>query len=570
MNSALIGAIGVAWFVAAYRIYGRIIEKKLIVPKNECRTPAHTRNDGVDYYPAKSMVLFGHHFSSIAGAGPIIGPVIAAHAFGFGPSLIWILLGAVLVGAVHDYTTLMVSVRNDGRSIPDIAKEIVSNKTRILFQIFVLIALVFINAVFAIAAGKSFIAKGEIVIPAFGLIPIAMIFGWLVNKLRFPLLVGTLASLGLLAALFFIGIRFPVTLPFENPQTTLQVWIAILMLYGTIAAILPVWLLLQPRDYIASWILAAGMAAGFAGLFITHRPVDAPMMTEWVSSTQGPMWPMLFILIACGAVSGFHSLVSSGTTAKQLSAESDGKSVGFGAMITEGALALLALLAVTAGLSFGRGSGGIPSLSGFLEPGGAGAISAFAAGFGTFTSPFMGAAGVLFGMMMLNAFVLTTLDTSVRLARFISVELLGPLAAPLKNRYVATLIPVVISYLMAATGSQGTLWPMFGAANQLIAALALIVVTAYFIKENRSAKYTLIPAVFMLLTACGALIWKGYAYLHGDAPNYTLAFSALVMLFLAVFVGVQGMAAIRKSRNLLAPENDLALQQPDTSAEQSS
>jgi carbon starvation protein len=546
MNSAVIGIIGVVWFLVAYRIYGRIIEKRLVVPNDDRKTPAHAMGDGVDFHPAKPLVLFGHHFSSIAGAGPIIGPVIAAHAFGFAPSFIWILIGAVLVGAVHDYTTLMVSVRNNGRSIPDIAREFLGGKARVLFQIFVLIALVFINAVFAIAAGKSFIAKGEIVIPAFGIIPVAMLFGWMMNRLRIPLVMGTIGSLLLLVGLFVIGYAVPVVLPFENPDTVLQVWIAILMLYGAVAAILPVWLLLQPRDYIASWILAVGMIAGFGGLLITHHPISAPMMTGWVSKTQGPIWPMLVILIACGAVSGFHSLVSSGTSAKQLAKESDGKVIGYGSMITEGALALLALLAVTAGLSFAGNNINTPSLTSFLSPGGGGPISAFATGFGTFTEPFMGPMGILFGMMMLNAFVLTTLDTSVRLSRFITVELLGPLAAPLGNRYVATLLPVILSYLLAATGSQGSLWPMFGAANQLIAALSLIVVTAYFMKRKKSLKYTLIPALFMLVTACGALLWKGYAYLTAETPNYVLAFSALVLLALAIFVVFQGVRTIRQ------------------------
>ncbi len=392
MNSAIIAAIGILWLAAAYRIFGNIIERRLVRPKDTAHTPAIARNDGLDFFPAKSAVLFGHHFSSIAGAGPIIGPVIAAHAFGFAPSLLWILIGAVFVGAVHDYTTLMVSVRQDGRSIPDVAKEIIGNPARILFQIFVLIALVFINAVFAIAAAKSFIAKGEIVIPAFGLIPIAMVFGWLVNRMRLPLITGTLFALILLGGLFYLGRIYPIVLPFENAATVQQVWIALLMIYGAVAAILPVWLLLQPRDYIASWILAAGMITGFIGVFLTHKPIDAPTMTGWVSSNQGPVWPMLFILIACGAVSGFHSLVSSGTTAKQLAKETDGKVIGFGGMITEGALALLALLAVTAGLAYTSSNPGTPSLAQFLSPGGAGPISAFAAGFGTFTSPFLGSA----------------------------------------------------------------------------------------------------------------------------------------------------------------------------------
>jgi carbon starvation protein len=548
MNSAVIALIGVVWLVAAYRFYGRLIERKLISPDATRKTPAHRLNDGIDYYPAKPLVLFGHHFSSIAGAGPIIGPVIAAAAFGWGLSLIWILVGVIVIGAVHDYTTLMISVRHDGKSIPEITKGVVDNKARVLFQIFVWITLIFVIAVFAIAAAKSFIADPRIVIPAFGLIPLAMIFGLLVNKVGTPLWIATLVALAFLAGLFALGFSVPLALPFER-DTAMQIWIALLMLYGLVAAVLPVWVLLQPRDYIAYWILIVGMVAGFAGLFITRLPINAPFLTSFVSEQQGPVWPILFILVACGAVSGFHSLVCSGTTAKQLSNETHGKAIAFGAMVTEGGLGLLALLAVTAGLAFGTnttiGNGTIPSLQAFLGKGGGGPISAFATGFGVFTAPILGSLGSLVGMIMLNAFVLTTLDTSVRLTRFITVELVGHTIKPLQNRYLSTLVVVLCAYGLAASGSEGALWPMFGAANQLVAALAMIVVTAYLAQKGKPTLYTLIPAIFMLITTCAALVWKGYIFVSGPEPNYTLAIAAALLFVLAIYVGIKGFAAIR-------------------------
>ncbi len=542
MNSAIIGLLGLIWFVAAYRIYGSFIEKKLVNPNNKNPTPSERLNDGIDYCPTKPSVLFGHHFSSIAGAGPIIGPVIAAHAFGFLPSILWILIGSVLVGAVHDYTAMIISVRYDGRSIPDIAKELVDGKTRILFMIFVFIALVFINAVFSMEAAKSFISDGRIVIPAFGLIPLAMLYGILVNRRGLSTIGSAAISAVLLVVLFVLGIKIPLVLP-VHPDIALKIWTGILLVYGFIAAILPVWLLLQPRDFIASWLLGIGMLAGFAGLFITRSHVSSPMVMDWVSPTQGPMWPMLFILIACGAVSGFHSLVSSGTSAKQLSKESDAKPIGFGAMITEGALAMLALLAVTAGLGTSSGQSSDIVLKSFLAPGGSGAIGAFAEGFGTFTAPFLGSMGALFGMMMLNSFVLTTLDTSVRLARFISTELLGPTASIFQNRYIAAAVPVLLSFFLAATGNQTSLWPMFGAANQLIAALAMIVATVYFAKQKKPTKYTLIPAIFMWITTCGALIWKGLQFFNAGQTG--LSISAVVLLILALFIGVKSATALK-------------------------
>jgi carbon starvation protein len=452
----------------------------------------------------------------------------------------------VFVGAVHDYTTLMLSVRRDGRSIPDIAEDVLGRGARVAFQLFVLITLVFVVAVFAIAAARSFLADPRIVVPAFGLIPLAMAFGWAINRAGAPLWAATIGAIAGLVALFFAGIAVPISLPFE-PATARLVWIVALMAYGALAAVLPVWMLLQPRDYVAYWILAFGMVAGFAGLFVTHRPIVAPALSATVSPTQGPLWPMLFILIACGAVSGFHSLVSSGTTAKQLDRESHGRPVAFGAMLTEGALALLALLAVTAGLPYRGGDG--PTLTGAFAEGGGGAIAAFAAGFGVFTEPILGSAGALFGMTMLNAFVLTTLDTSVRLARFVTAELAGPALPLLRNRYVSTVLVVVAATALAATGTEGTLWPMFGAANQLVAALAMIVVTTHYVQSGRPAWYTALPAAFMLATTCGALVWQGWGFATASSPSYALAGAAVVLLGLGVAVGATGVRAVRLARH---------------------
>jgi carbon starvation protein len=546
MNSALIAVIGIGWLLLAYRLYGRFIASRVVKPDDSQTTPAHTMRDGVDYSPARPLVLFGHHFASIAGAGPIVGPVIAAAAFGFGASLLWILVGVVVIGAVHDYTTLMLSVRHEGKSIPDLTGRFVGPAARVLFQVFVWIALIFVIAVFVGAAKKTFIGEPRVVIPAFGLIPLAMVFGWLVNRVKLPLVLATVAALAALAGLFYLGMKVPISLPF-SPEVSSQVWIAILLVYGAVAAVLPVWLLLQPRDYIGYWILAFGMAAGFVGLLVTHPPISAPVFTGMMSD-KGPVWPMLFILVACGAVSGFHSLVSSGTTAKQLDRESHGLPVAFGAMLTEGGLALLALLAVTAGLAWaapGEDAAG-PTLQQFMAPGSANPIGAFAAGFGAFTEPFLGSIGALFGMTMINAFVLTTLDTSVRLSRFITSELAGPVVKPLRNRFLSTLIVVLAAYALAATGSVGTLWKMFGASNQLVAALAMLVVTAYLMQRGRPTVFTLIPAIFMLLTTCGALVWQGFSYLTADEPNYTLAVAAVVLLALAIFVGIRGFAAMRR------------------------
>jgi carbon starvation protein len=575
MNSAIVALVSLGWLLLAYRLYGRFIAKRLVGPDDSRPTPAHRLRDGIDYAPARPLVLFGHHFSSIAGAGPIVGPVLAASAFGFGPTAIWILVGVVLIGAVHDYTTLMLSARKDGRSIPDITGGLVGGRARALFQLFVLVTLVFVIAVFTISAKNTLISDPRVVLPAFGLIPLAMVFGWMTNRLRLPLVPATLIALALLAGLFWAGMSFPLAIhqvPAEivakigRPPVELlrldagaasQVWMALLVLYGFVAAVLPVWLLLQPRDYLGYWILAAGMLAGFVGLFLTREAVTAPLWIGAASRQEGPIWPMLFILVACGAVSGFHSLVSSGTTAKQLDRESHGLPVAFGAMLTEGGLAMLALLAVTAGLAWeGQGDPARPTLQQFMVAGAANPIEAFATGFGIFTRPFMGELGVLFGMTMINAFVLTTLDTSVRLGRFVIVELAGPAVPVLRGRFLATALVALAAWGLAATGSVTTLWKMFGASNQLVAALAMLVVTVWLFERGRPRGFTLLPALFMLLTTCGALLWQGWHYATAAPIQWTLLIAALVLLALAVYVGAGSLRVIVRGAAPSAPAKE--------------
>jgi carbon starvation protein len=509
-------------------------------------------------------VLFGHHFASIAGAGPIIGPAMAVAYFGWGISLMWILLGVVVIGAVHDYTTLMLSLRHDGATVPFITGSVIGKSARALFMVFVWITLIFIIAVFLIAARKTLMSDARVVIPAFGMIPLAMGFGWLTNKIRMPLLPATLLALAGLAALFGLGMAYPVflhqpgvvaleSLTDVHPIIVLSlsetaasvVWVLILMAYGAVAAVLPVWLLLQPRDYLGYWILAFGMAAGIVGMFVVHQPITSPAYIP-ETSAQGPVWPMLFILVACGAVSGFHSLVSSGTTSKQLDKESHGRPVVFGAMITEGALAVLALLAVAAGITWTGADASPGQITAQIA---ANPIGAFARGFAVFTDGFLGKFGFVFGVVMINAFVLTTLDTSVRLARFITAELAEPVLPQLKNRFLSTLLVCGAALALGLTGNVATLWKMFGASNQLVASLAMIVVSVYLMRVNRPVIYTLAPALFMLATTCGALIWQFIGFIRTDGPGHmTLSVTALILLGLALYVGISGVLKIIQSR----------------------
>lgn len=533
MNSALLIIVAVVWYFIAYKWYGKKIESKLVNPDDNQQTPAIALNDGVDFYPARPFVLFGHHFSSIAGAGPILGPVAAVAAFGWGGTMIWILLGTVFIGALHDYISLMVSVRFKGNSIPEIAQEVIGTRARNLFSVFVLITLILVAAVFGFVAANTLKSTPAVVLPTFGIIPVAMLFGYLVYKKGVSLSLGTVVALLSLFALIYLGYKFPIVAPFEG-KGAFAFWFVLLMAYGLIASVLPVWVLLQPRDYICNWILMIGLGIGLIGTLITHPTLNAPAFTSFTTKS-GPMWPMMFIIVACGAISGFHSLVSSGTTSKQLVKESDGKFVGYGAMLMEGVLATLAVVCVAAGL-FWKAPTGMEQFGLFEILGNGGAIKAFGVGYGRLTEPLLGVFGMLFGITMLKTFVMTTLDTTVRLGRFVASELIGPKIPALKNRYVGSLFMIIPAFYLGYTGTYGIIWPMFGAANQLVAALALLVATAYLVGVKKPTKYTLYPAIFMLLTTFAALIFQGYNHFFGPKPNLILGITCIVLFVLAILV----------------------------------
>jgi carbon starvation protein len=542
MNALLIGIFILIWLFLGYKIYGSRIEKKVINPDDSNPTPANSLYDGVDYHPAKTPLLFGHHFSSIAGAGPIIGPLLGVLYFGWLGALLWITLGSVFIGAVHDYTSLMVSVRNKGRSIPDISEQVLGRRAKAIFSIFVWLALVLVIAVFGIVTSQTLISKPQIVIPTFGLIFVAIFFGWLVYRKGLNVMVGTAIAIAFIGLLIYLGELYPIILPpsiFGIPSTIF--WFLVLIIYCLFASTLPVWILLQPRDYLSMWILFIGLFLGYLGLIFYHPSINAPFFVSFLSK-EGPLWPMLFVLIACGAISGFHSLVAGGTTAKQLPKETKGKIIGFGGMLTEAALAGLVALIASSALIWDPS--GVKSSFGFqylMKPieqgGGGGPIVAFATGFGKFISsiPFIPLSfGIFFGTLMLNAFVLTTLDTSSRLARYILEELTRKRFPYLSNKWIATLITLLFASLLALTESYKTIWPVFGASNQLVAALALLTISAYLIGIRKPSKYTLYPAIFMFLTTISALLYQGYNFLKKG--NLLLGIIAFFLSILALII----------------------------------
>ena len=348
----LFGAL--IWFTAGYWWYGRRLSKALGIDPQRA-TPAHTRRDGTDYVPAKNwLVLFGHHFSSICGAGPIIGPALAVAYWGWAPAIIWLLVGAVLMGAVADFTSLFVSIRSDGHSITEVARPEISRRARLLFSWFIWLALVLVIAVFAIFAARTFIADASAVVPSFGLIPIALLTGYLLYRTALSNRLVTFIGLTLLLLTLILGVKLPVELPSVFGLAPESTWIIVLLLYCFVASITPVNVLLQPRDYLAVFLLFAAIGIGVLGAVVTRPQMQPEAIHSFTPAAwpgAGPLWPMLFVTIACGAISGFHSLVSSGTTCKQIATEGHACRIGYGGMLVEGLVGVLVLICVGAALT---------------------------------------------------------------------------------------------------------------------------------------------------------------------------------------------------------------------------
>lgn len=543
MSSVLLLVFALVWFTLGYRWYGqRVADAVGIDP--ERTTPAHARNDGVDFVPAKNwLVLFGHHFSSICGAGPIIGPALAVAYWGWLPALAWVLVGSVLMGAVADFTSLFVSVRSDGQSVPEIARPEISPRARLLFSWFLFLALILVLAVFAIFAARTFIQAPDTVIPSFGLIPVAVLTGWLLYRTTVDNTLVTVLGLAALVAFLILGSAAPLQLPEVLGVGAESQWILILLAYCFVASVTPVQTLLQPRDYLASFLLFAALGIGVFSVFFSAPLMQSEAVRAFLPddfAAAGPLWPMLFVTIACGAISGFHSIVSSGTTCKQLSSEAHACRIGYGGMLTEGLVAVLVIICIGAALSPGQ-------VRTILAEGGP--IAAFSAGYGTLSLPLLGDYGAVFAVMALNAFILTTLDSATRIGRYLVQELFG-----ITNMYVATGLVVALAAALALTGQWTRLWPAFGTSNQLVAALALLVGSCWLLRRGRPFLYTLIPACVMLVTTIAAFLYQLYGALtRVDAksgvasPDWFIAAVVAVLIVLALTVFWEGARSLRRA-----------------------
>lgn len=527
MNAFILLLIGIVAFFIAYIGYGSFLAKKWGIDPGK-KTPAHTLTDGKDYVPTDAKVLLGHHFSSIAGAGPITGPIIAT-MFGWLPVYLWIVLGCIFFGGVHDYGSLLASLRHEGKSIGEVIRANVGQKGKIMFTLYAFITICLVVAAFLdITAGTFGVNDGDPQISAASgtasmlFIVLALLFGFMVYRKGAGVLVSTIVGVVLLAAVVFISDKYPFLQLNKFP------WQVILTIYIIVASLMPVWILLQPRDYLSSFLLYAMVIGGLVGLVVGRPAMVAPRFTSINPSAGNYLFPILFITVACGAISGFHALVSSGTSAKQLNSEKDAKLVGYGAMLIEGIVAIIALMSVAAVADNATGS----------------PAQRFAVGVATFMNKFgvpMGI-GQTFVTLAYASFALTSLDSATRIGRYLLQEL-GEFTTSdgrvhktfLTNPYIATAITVGVSLLFTAYGYT-RIWPIFGSANQLLAGLSLLAVAAWIKnRQKRNSWETIIPLVFMFavtLSALGLVVYTNMAKKTFD--GYVLAVIAAILIILAI------------------------------------
>lgn len=571
MNGLVLLLIGIAVLLCGYIFYGRYLCKKWGVGETNEPTPAHTMEDGIDYVPAKAPVLMGHHFSSIAGAGPITGPISAA-MFGWLPCMLWILVGGIFFGGVHDFGALFASVRHKGKSIGEIISANMSLRAKRLFIIFSYLTLILVVAAFASIVAGTFAAKyvdGQVDLAASAtpasvamvsllFIVIAIAFGFMVYRRNAPMGVSTIAGVIAICLCMVIGMNWH---PIYLSNTA---WMWIVGLYIAIASVTPVWILLQPRDYLSSFLLYAMLAIAAIGVVIAHPNMVDSTGAGLVAIGDGmnaagikqPIFPVLFTTIACGAISGFHSLVSSGTTSKQLDKETDAKPIAYGGMLLECVLAVITLVAI----AYARQTGHTAGATDIFAGGVAGMASQIAGGNQSLFN-------ILYTLLVLtySAFCLTSLDTATRLARFMFQEFwidgtkgetpenVTGLKKVMANPYIATGITVVLGILLGLNG-YAKIWALFGSANQLLAALGLLAVATWLSNVGKDNKMFLIPMAFMLLVTIASLLinsWQQFnVILAGGADwgPYVQVVLGLMLVILAVVLAIEGVTTIAKQK----------------------
>ena len=540
-------------FAIGYGFYARFIGERIFRLQAAFRTPAHVQEDGVDFVPTNRYVLWGHHFTSVAGAAPIVGPAIAV-IWGWLPAFLWIVLGTVFFAGVHDAGALWASVRNRARSVGAMTEDIVGARARSVFMIVIFLLLLMVNAVFAIVIAGLFVDVPSSVLSAWGVIAVAMVIGVRIYRYGASLLWPSIGGLVVLYGLVVAGTSLPIALPAQVAGLSAPaLWVLVLFAYAGIASALPVWLLLQPRDYINGLQLFIALGLVFAAVVLANPPVVAPAINPSPPPGTPPLVPLLFVTIACGAISGFHGLVSSGTTSKQLDKETDVRFVGYLGATGEGVLAIAAVIACTAGFAT------LADWQQFYGAFTAGGVGAFVDGGARIVNAGLGLplpfAQTLLAVMAV-LFAATTMDTGVRLQRYIIQEWgqiyrLPVLTRPLPATLLAVGCCVVLAFAAGGSGAGGLIiWPLFGTTNQLLAGLTLLVISVLLLQLGRPVVFTLVPMAFVLtMTVLALLIQLAGFWRSGD---YLLAGLDALILVASILVALEAFAALRRARAQVA------------------
>ena len=558
MQSVMIVVLGLAGMAFGWFVYSRFIATRIYRLDPDFVTPAHELRDGVDYVPTNRYVLWGHHFTSVAGAAPIVGPAIAVY-WGWVPAVLWVTLGTVFFAGVHDFGAIWASARNQGKSIGALSEDVVGKRTRALFMIVIFLVLLMVNAVFGVVIAGLFVDTSTAVFPAWSAIAVALIIGQLLHR-NFNLTLLSVLGVAALYTSIYVGSLMPIELPDQMFGLAANAnWLIILFVYAAIASMLPVWVLLQPRDFINGMQLFIGLILLYSAVLISLPDVSAPAFNSQVGADAPSIVPLLFVTIACGAVSGFHGIVSSGTTSKQLDKETDARFVGYLGAVGEGSLALITIVAVS-----GAALAATPELwHALYERYGEAGAATFVQGGAQLIQDGWGipvAVSTTLLATMVVLFAATTMDTGVRLQRYIIQEwgeIYG--IGVLRNGVVSTLVAVGCCLFLAfgaggASGQGGLIiWPLFGSTNQILAGLTLLVISVMLIKLGRPARYTLIPMMFVLITSAWAALLKLIEwYLAG---NWLLVAIDLVVIVTSLLVILEAASVIaRYRRDNLASE----------------
>ncbi|MBN2611475.1 MAG: carbon starvation protein A [Bacteroidales bacterium] len=569
MNTLILTIFAAIGYIVAYRLYGKFLAGKIFRSDDQKEMPSHEFNDGVDFVPAKPHIVFGHHFTTIAGLGPIVGPAIGI-IWGWLPAFLWVVFGAIFMGAVHDFSVLVISARNKGRTIGDLTGSIINPSTRIAFQFIIQFLLLIVLSLFTIIVATLFVKYPESVFPVWFQIPIAVWLGWQIRKGKNDFIYSVIAVL-LLYISIVIGVKIPIRI-FPLLGSEVITWSFIIFIYAFFASTVPVHKLLQPRDYINSHQLIIAIVLLVVGITVVHPVINVPALNPAATreGTDIPgLMPLLFITIACGAISGFHSLASSGTTVKQIDREKDMLPVGYGAMLLESFLAVVVIMIVAGGLGMGlKTSSGIlygldaynyqySSWSG-INAGIGNKISAFVTGAANLLSqigiPEKFAASLI--AVFIVSFANTTLDSSTRIQRFSMQEIFtrkdGKTNMVTENRYIATFLVVLPAVLLTLNEllSKGglELWRLFGALNQLLAALGLGIVSVYLFHKKKNYMVAFIPMLFVLMFTVWAMIDNVFEFYSGNKP-ILLALAVLVLVF-TIWMLIGGILSLfDKSKN---------------------